>query len=166
MPGNVCDMIGNPPEDRDPGGKLVKTEVSQVRKMLIAAVVTMAIVTGCQTTKSGDAPWYADLSGTYKGTVGGNADPITLTLASSNGVLAGIYTINDPEFSSTPYKGSLSDFKVVEGKTRTLSCRYKDEMNDGSYELTFSEDFKTISGSYEVAGEGYSDANTVYVQKK
>jgi hypothetical protein len=136
-----------------------------MRMQLIAAVVVMAIVTGCQTTSKGDAPWYAGASGTYEGTVGGNADPITITIAIVDDVIAGHYRIDDPAFSSKAYQGTLQDFKEVEGKTRTFSCRYSDEMNDGSYTLTFSEDLKTISGTYEIDGEGYSDSNTVHAKK-
>ena len=147
-----------------------------MRYSIIAAAISLLICTGCRSVSSSStmatpvaaAPvmnWSDGVAGFYSGKVGGNGDPITIILTNFNGTLGGTYMIDDPAFSAKPYKGTLTDFKAVAGKPMTLSCRYTDEMNSGTYELTFSPDLKSLSGTYEIENEGASDENTVSARR-
>ncbi len=133
-------------------------------KSLIVLGSLVLVLAGCKSMDgkpSADAKWYDGVAGaTYKGVVGGNSDPIIFKFAKDGDALVATYTIDDKAFAQQPYKGKL--LKAAEtDKPLTLKARYEDDMNNGSYQITFSKDLKTLTGVYVIDGEGESPANTV-----
>ena len=143
------------------------------RTILTPVAVFLFVVAGCKTAepskpaaRAAAKKWHSSVAGTYKGVVGGNSDAIIITFAHKDGALTATYTIDDPQFDPKPYSGKLMSFNETPGKELTLTCRYEDAMNAGSYEISFSKDLKHLTGTYLIDNEGESDANKVTASKQ
>lgn len=110
--------------------------------------------------------WSQGITGTYKGVVGGNSDAIVFTFVQKAGELTATYSIDDATYEPRPYTGKLMKFTETPGKELTLTCRYEDAMNAGSYQISFSKDLQQLTGTYAIDNEGEADENKVTATKQ
>ncbi|MEX2213720.1 MAG: hypothetical protein WD768_06310 [Phycisphaeraceae bacterium] len=137
------------------------------RTILTAVALSLFVVAGCKSGWYKPTPtkkWHESIAGTFKGTIGANNDAITIIFARQDGELTATYTIDDPAFAPKPYHGKMTNFTEL-GKWM-LACRFKDDMNAGSFEITFTRTLDALLASYTIDGKAASNDDTVSALKE